>query len=286
MMKSARNGDGARAEAELSEFWGFPKGWRSDFKLSAGGEAGRHVESALGRSSDAGSGGGAARCQPSGGGGALRGERGEREPLAGAGARDRATSRPGPLGGDRRSGRIEAQAPLILALLAATPDTTIEELRAALAERGHALRLRHAAAVLRPPPHHAQKKTAHASEQDRPDVLKRRQAWFDAQPDLDPERLVFIDETWAKTNMARTHGRAPRGERLRVGVPHGHWKTTTFVAGLTLRGMIAPFVLSTARSTATPSRPMSSRSSSPSCAPATSSSWTISPATRGRASAR
>ena len=44
--------------------------------------------------------------------------------------------------------------------------------------------------------------------------------------------------------MARAHGRAPRGERLRMGIPHGHWKTTTFVAGLTLRGMIAPFVLS------------------------------------------
>jgi transposase len=55
---------------------------------------------------------------------------------------------------------------------------------------------------------------------------------------------VFIDETWAKTNMARTHGRARRGERLRVGVPHGHWKTTTVVAALSLRGMIAPFVLS------------------------------------------
>ena len=62
--------------------------------------------------------------------------------------------------------------------------------------------------------------------------------------DLEPDRLVFIDETWAKTNMARTHGRAPRVERLRMGFPHGHWKTTTFVAGLTLRGMIAPFVLS------------------------------------------
>ena len=72
----------------------------------------------------------------------------------------------------------------------------------------------------------------------------RRQAWFDAQPDLDPERLVFIDETWAKTNMARTHGRVLRGQRLRVGVPHGHWKTTTVVAALTLRGMVAPFVLS------------------------------------------
>jgi transposase len=77
--------------------------------------------------------------------------------------------------------------------------------------------------------------------------LKRREAWFEGQLDLDPDGLVFIDETWATTNMARTHarthGRAPRGKRLRVGVPHGHWKTTTFVAGLTARGMIAPFVL-------------------------------------------
>ena len=54
---------------------------------------------------------------------------------------------------------------------------------------------------------------------------------------------MFIDETWASTNMARRHGRAPRGERLRVGVPHGHWKTTTFVAGLRLSGIAAPFVL-------------------------------------------
>jgi transposase len=43
--------------------------------------------------------------------------------------------------------------------------------------------------------------------------------------------------------MARRHGRCPRGERLRIGVPHGHWKTTTFVGALTLRGFVAPFVL-------------------------------------------
>jgi len=55
--------------------------------------------------------------------------------------------------------------------------------------------------------------------------------------------LVFLDETWASTNMARRYGRAPRGERLRAGVPHGHWKTTTFVAGLRLSGIVAPFVL-------------------------------------------
>ena len=54
---------------------------------------------------------------------------------------------------------------------------------------------------------------------------------------------MFIDETWASTNMARRYGRAPRGQRLRAGVPHGHWKTTTFVAGLRLTGLVAPFVL-------------------------------------------
>jgi transposase len=88
-----------------------------------------------------------------------------------------------------------------------------------------------------------EKKTAHASEQDRPDILKRREDWFDGQLDLDPERLVFIDETWASTNMARRRGRAKKGERLRASVPHGHWKTTTFVAGLRPTGMVAPMVL-------------------------------------------
>jgi transposase len=54
---------------------------------------------------------------------------------------------------------------------------------------------------------------------------------------------VFIDETWTATNMARTHGRARRGERLRMGFPHGHRKTTTLVAGLRVSGMVAPMVL-------------------------------------------
>ncbi|MBS1055132.1 IS630 family transposase, partial [Gluconobacter kondonii] len=88
-----------------------------------------------------------------------------------------------------------------------------------------------------------EKKTAHAAEQDRPDILTRRQEWFDAQPDLDPARLVFIDATWASTNMARCYGRCRRGQRLRSAVPHGHWKTTTFIAGLRLTGIVAPMVL-------------------------------------------
>ena len=70
------------------------------------------------------------------------------------------------------------------------------------------------------------------SEQDRPDVARRRSQWKKYQARLDPARLVFIDETWAKTNMARSHGRCAKGTRLRAKVPHGHWKTLTFLAAL------------------------------------------------------
>ncbi len=60
---------------------------------------------------------------------------------------------------------------------------------------------------------------------------------------LDADRLVFIDETWAKTNMARTRGRSRRGTRLIAKVPYGHWKTTTFVAALRCDGLTAPTVV-------------------------------------------
>jgi len=63
-----------------------------------------------------------------------------------------------------------------------------------------------------------------------------------AQPDLDPDRLVFIDETSLSTKMARMRGRALRGERCRTGVPHGHWKTTIFTGALRTTGLTAPFV--------------------------------------------
>jgi transposase len=72
--------------------------------------------------------------------------------------------------------------------------------------------------------------------------LKQRQEWFAGQLDLDPGKLVFIDETGASTNLARKGGRCRRGRRLRVPVPHGHYKTVTLVAGLRLRGLTAPKV--------------------------------------------
>lgn len=98
-------------------------------------------------------------------------------------------------------------------------------------------------AILPQARHYQEKKTGHAVEQDRADVLKKRLDWFDGQLDLDPDRLVFIDETWTATNMARSHGRCRRGERLRMGFPHGHRKTTTLVAGLRKTGMVAPMTL-------------------------------------------
>lgn len=70
-----------------------------------------------------------------------------------------------------------------------------------------------------------------------------REAWFKGQLDLDPERLIFIDETSASTKMGRLYGRAPKGERCLAAIPHGHWKTTTFTAGLRIGGLAAPFVL-------------------------------------------
>jgi putative transposase len=64
------------------------------------------------------------------------------------------------------------------------------------------------------------------------DIRRHRARWRIYQGRVDPSRLVFIDETWAKTNMTRLYGRAPRGERLVDKVPHGHWTTATFLAAL------------------------------------------------------
>ena len=87
------------------------------------------------------------------------------------------------------------------------------------------------------------KKTLFAAEQDRPDVARRRVRWRKYQDRIDPKRLVFIDETWAKTNMTRTRGWNACGKPLVAKVPHGHWKTMTFLAALRHDRITAPFVL-------------------------------------------
>ncbi|MBB4399156.1 transposase [Bradyrhizobium sp. ERR14] len=143
-----------------------------------------------------------------------------------------------PQGGDRRSRAIEAQANPILALIAARPDSTLKELKAVLAADEHVFSVSALSRFFQ-----RQKTTAHAAEQERPDVVKKREDWAGGQLAFDPDRLIFIDETSASTKWRVPRGRTPRGERLRASIPHGHWKTTTFVAGLRLSGMVAPMVL-------------------------------------------
>src|SRR5262245_15795992 len=88
----------------------------------------------------------------------------------------------------------------------------------------------------------ASKKSLHASEQDRPDVTRRRARWKQHQGKIDPRRLVFIDETWVKTNMTPIRGWGPRGKRLIGKAPHGHWRTLTFIGALRIDRIDAPCV--------------------------------------------
>ena len=90
------------------------------------------------------------------------------------------------------------------------------------------------------------KKTAHASEQARPDVQAaravwgKRQAWLLAHLEKIND-IVFIDETGINTKMARLRGRCRKGQRMVASIPHGHWKTLTFIAGLRVDGLTAPW---------------------------------------------
>jgi transposase len=81
-----------------------------------------------------------------------------------------------------------------------------------------------------------------ALEQARPDVARRRQRWKARQARFDPEKLVFIDETWIKTNMAPLRGWGPKGKRLRAYAPHGRWRTLTFIGALRVNRIAAPCV--------------------------------------------
>jgi putative transposase len=89
----------------------------------------------------------------------------------------------------------------------------------------------------------SQKKTLIAAEQNRPDVARRRAQWTKYRERIDPSRLVFIDETWTKTNMASLRGWAPRGQRIKARVPHGRWHTMTFLAALRHNRITAPWLI-------------------------------------------
>lgn len=92
-------------------------------------------------------------------------------------------------------------------------------------------------------PGSASKKTLFAAEQDRPKIARRREQWKKYQGRLDPARLVFIDETWAKTNMTPIRGWSKRGRKLLAKAPFGKWKTLTFLAALRHDRIDAPCVI-------------------------------------------
>jgi transposase len=89
----------------------------------------------------------------------------------------------------------------------------------------------------------SKKKTLIAAEQELDDVARKRSEWKRDQTQIDPEHVVFIDETWAKTNMTRTYGRSERGTRVIEHVPCGRWETTTFVGALRADGFVAPLTV-------------------------------------------
>ena len=121
-------------------------------------------------------------------------------------------------------------------------DFTLRGLVAELAERGLKVDYRSVWEFV-----HAErlsfKKSVAAGERDRSDVARRRAQWTKYQDRVEPERLVFIDETWTRTDMAPLRGWAPRGRRLTAKVPHGRWKTMTFLAALRHDRIDAPWFL-------------------------------------------
>jgi len=166
---------------------------------------------------------------------------------------------------NRQTLKLVAHHDAIAAEVARRPDVTLEELRAwllATHEVAASLGLMHKTLIRLGLT--LKKKSGRAEEQDRPDVAEQRATWRARQGDMSPGRLVFVDETGAATNMARRHGRSPRGKRLDGPIPpsdrsavcpsggslrDGHWKSTvdrrwrSTIGGLTTRGLVAPYVL-------------------------------------------
>ena len=156
------------------------------------------------------------------------------------------SSEPLPSGAGKGKGKLEPFVPFFVESITQDSDITLEELRAALLDAHdvkcsvsglHGCLKRHG---------YRYKKGRIAQERKRVAVEHTRRDWKKTrQPRMrcQPSQPVFIDETAVKTTLTRTHGRAPAGHRLHGHVPFGAWKTQTFIAGLTARDMIAPWVL-------------------------------------------
>jgi transposase len=127
----------------------------------------------------------------------------------------------------------------LLELVRAQPDATLAELRDRL---GIPCCLMTIARALQRHKITRKKKSLHAQERDSPRVQRQRRAFKKKLAQVDPDHLVFVDETGATTAMTRTHGRAPQGERVKAAAP-GAWHNVTLIAGLRTAGVVAPLAL-------------------------------------------
>ena len=131
-------------------------------------------------------------------------------------------------------------------LIRQQPDATLEECRQQL---GLSCSLMTIARTLRKLGLPRKKKVPRAQEQDRPDVQEQRREFRERLADVDPRRLVFVDECGANTSMTRTYGRAPVGERVYATTP-GHWESITLTSGMRLSGVTATLAFPGATNTA------------------------------------
>jgi transposase len=127
----------------------------------------------------------------------------------------------------------------LLELVGAQPDATLAELRDRL---GIPCCLMTIARALQRHQITRKKKTLHAQEQKSPRVQAQRKAFQKKLAAVDPDHWVFVDESGANTGMTRTHGRAPRGERVQATAP-GSWRNVTLIAGMRTSGVVAPMAL-------------------------------------------
>jgi transposase len=152
--------------------------------------------------------------------------------------RQTGTVEPKPHAGGRRPALGPDDLERLRALIREQPDATLDELRERL---GVSCSVMAVSRALRRLGITRKKKVLHASERDTPESRRKRRLFREKLAGIEPERLIFVDETGANTAMTRTHGRAPKGERVPGAVP-GSWTSLTLICGLRLSGVTAPLV--------------------------------------------